>query len=109
MAVTEFGEIAEQLRRSTVLIHAEGRGGGSGVPTSVGRATFSPSAALTYQRGDGRLHVDAKEYRVKARELRELAEATQDLSVRAELLRVASQYDKLAEQAEAQERKPEKP
>jgi predicted amidohydrolase len=31
MAVTEFGEIAEQLRRSTVLIHAGGRGGGSGV------------------------------------------------------------------------------
>jgi hypothetical protein len=53
--------------------------------------------------------VDAKEYRVKARELRELAEATQDLSVRAELLRVASQYDKLVEQAEAHERKPEKP
>jgi hypothetical protein len=53
--------------------------------------------------------VNAKEYRVKARELRELAEAIQDLSARAELLTVASQYDKLAEQAEAQERKPEKP
>ncbi len=31
MAVTGFGEIAEQLRRSTVLIHAGGRGNGSGV------------------------------------------------------------------------------
>jgi serine protease Do len=31
MAVTGFGEIAEQLRRSTVLIHAGGRGSGSGV------------------------------------------------------------------------------
>jgi hypothetical protein len=41
--------------------------------------------------------------------MRELAETTQDLSVRAELLVVASQYDKLAEQAEAQDRKLEKP
>jgi serine protease Do len=31
MAIAEFGEIAEQLRRSTVLIHAGGRGNGSGV------------------------------------------------------------------------------
>ena len=31
MAVTGFGEIAEQLRRSTVLVHAGGRGAGSGV------------------------------------------------------------------------------
>ena len=31
MAISGFGEIAEQLRRSTVLIHAEGRGSGSGV------------------------------------------------------------------------------
>jgi serine protease Do len=31
MAVTGFGEIAEKLRRSTVLIHAGGRGSGSGV------------------------------------------------------------------------------
>jgi serine protease Do len=31
MAVPGFGEIAEQLRRSTVLIHAGGRGSGSGV------------------------------------------------------------------------------
>lgn len=31
MAVSGFGEIAEQLRRSTVLIHADGRGSGSGI------------------------------------------------------------------------------
>src|ERR1700737_20564 len=31
MAVTGFGEIAEHLRRSTVLVHAGGRGSGSGV------------------------------------------------------------------------------
>lgn len=31
MVVPGFGEIAEQLRRSTVLIHAGGRGAGSGV------------------------------------------------------------------------------
>jgi serine protease Do len=31
MAVTGFGEIAEQLRRSTVLIHAGRRGNGSGI------------------------------------------------------------------------------
>ncbi len=31
MAIGGFGEIAEQLRRSTVLIHAGGRGSGSGV------------------------------------------------------------------------------
>ena len=31
MAVPGFGEIAEQLRRSTVLIHAGGRGSGSGI------------------------------------------------------------------------------
>jgi serine protease Do len=31
VAITGFGEIAEHLRRSTVLIHAGGRGSGSGV------------------------------------------------------------------------------
>ena len=31
MAIPGFGEIAEQLRRSTVLIHAGGRGTGSGI------------------------------------------------------------------------------
>src|SRR6266478_5843619 len=31
MAIAGFGEIAEQLRRATVLIHSGGRGSGSGV------------------------------------------------------------------------------
>jgi serine protease Do len=31
MSVNDFGEIAESLRRSTVLVHAGGRGNGSGV------------------------------------------------------------------------------
>ena len=31
MAIPGFGEIAEQLRRSTVLIQSGGRGAGSGV------------------------------------------------------------------------------
>src|ERR1700756_3839201 len=31
MAIAGFGEIAEQLRRSTVLVHSGGRGSGSGV------------------------------------------------------------------------------
>jgi S1-C subfamily serine protease len=31
MGIPEFGEITEQLRRSTVLIHSGGRGSGSGV------------------------------------------------------------------------------
>ena len=36
MAIAGFGEIAEQLRRSTVLIHAGGLGSGSGVIWSSG-------------------------------------------------------------------------
>ena len=31
MAIPGFGEVAEQLRRSTVLVHSGGRGAGSGV------------------------------------------------------------------------------
>src|SRR5258706_4369409 len=34
MAIAGFGEIAEQLRRSTVLLHTGGRGSGSGVTWS---------------------------------------------------------------------------
>ena len=36
MAIAGFGEIAEQLRRSTVLVHAGARGNGSGVIWSAG-------------------------------------------------------------------------
>src|SRR4051812_43144781 len=35
MAIAGLGEIAEQLRRSTVLVHTGGRGSGSGVIWSV--------------------------------------------------------------------------
>jgi hypothetical protein len=73
-----------------------------------GRATFSPSAALAYLRGDGRLYVDAEDCRAKARELREMARAT-DPSDRSILLVMARQYDWLARQIEARERGPEKP
>src|ERR1700719_4523280 len=59
MAVTEFGEIAEQLRRSTVLIHAGGRGGGSGVIWSsdgaiITNAHVERGAQINLQLWDGR-------------------------------------------------------
>ena len=45
MAIPGFGEIAEQLRRSTVLIHSGGRGSGSGVIWSS-EGTLTLYAAL---------------------------------------------------------------
>jgi hypothetical protein len=45
--------------------------------------------------------VDSGEYRARARELCEVAETTHDPVARAQLLVIASQYDKLAERAEA--------
>jgi serine protease Do len=59
MAISGFGEIAEQLRRSTVLIHAGSRGNGSGVIwTSDGmvvtNAHVARSSALRVQLWDGR-------------------------------------------------------
>ena len=58
MAIPGFGEIAEQLRRSTVLIHAGSRGNGSGVIwTSDGiivtNAHVARSSALRVQLWDG--------------------------------------------------------
>ena len=44
MAVTSFGEIAESLRRSTVLIQAGPRGNGSGVIWSSGGIIVTTSA-----------------------------------------------------------------
>lgn len=41
MTVTGFGEIAEQLRRSTVLVHAGGRGSGSGIIWSADGAVVT--------------------------------------------------------------------
>ena len=59
MAVTRFGEIAEKLRRSTVVIHARGRGSGSGViwssdGTIVTNAHVVRSAQVSLQLWDGR-------------------------------------------------------
>jgi len=59
MAIAGFGEIAEQLRRSTVLIHAGGRGSGSGVIWSsegmiVTNAHVVHGSKLYVQLWDGR-------------------------------------------------------
>ncbi len=59
MAVPGFGEIAEKLRRSTVLIHAGGRGGGSGVIWSsdgiiITNAHVARGAQIGLQLWDGR-------------------------------------------------------
>ena len=59
MAIPGFGEIAEQLRRSTVLIHSGGRGSGSGViwssdGTLVTNAHVVRSTRPTVQLWDGR-------------------------------------------------------
>jgi serine protease Do len=59
MAVTGFGEIAEQLRRSTVLITAGGRGNGSGVIWSsdgaiITNAHVARGPRLHVQLWDGR-------------------------------------------------------
>jgi serine protease Do len=59
MAIEGFGEIAEQLRRSTVLIHAGGRGSGSGVIWTSGgvivtNAHVARSSNVGVQLWDGR-------------------------------------------------------
>jgi serine protease Do len=59
MAVTGFGEIAENLRRSTVVIYAGGRGSGSGVIWSsdgevVTNAHVARGAQVCLQLWDGR-------------------------------------------------------
>jgi serine protease Do len=59
MAISGFGEIAEQLRRSTVLIHAGSRGNGSGVIWTtdgmiVTNAHVARNSALRVQLWDGR-------------------------------------------------------
>ncbi len=59
MTISGFGEIAEHLRRSTVLIHAGSRGNGSGViwtadGISVTNAHVARGSALRVQLWDGR-------------------------------------------------------
>src|SRR6266849_9168337 len=59
MAVTGFGEIAEQLRRSTVVIRAGSRGGGSGVIWSsdgaiITNAHVARGTQISLQLWDGR-------------------------------------------------------
>jgi serine protease Do len=59
MPIAGFGEIAEQLRRSTVLIHAGGRGSGSGViwsseGTIVTNAHVVHGSSVRVQLWDGR-------------------------------------------------------
>jgi serine protease Do len=59
MAIAGFGEIAEQLRRSTVLVHAGGRGNGSGVIWStdgviITNAHVARASRLSIQLWDGR-------------------------------------------------------
>ena len=59
VAVTGFGEIAEKLRRSTVLVHAGGRGSGSGVIWSsdgsvITNAHVARARQISLQLWDGR-------------------------------------------------------
>src|SRR5712671_1655093 len=59
MAVTGFGEIAEKLRRSTVLVHAGGCGSGSGVIWSsdgsdITNAHVARAGQISLQLWDGR-------------------------------------------------------
>jgi serine protease Do len=59
MAIQGFGEIAEQLRRSTVLVHAGARGNGSGVIWSsdgviVTNAHVARASQMRVQLWDGR-------------------------------------------------------
>lgn len=77
MTIPGFGEIAEQLRRSTVLIHAGGRGSGSGVIWSsdgllVTNAHVVRSARPTVQLWDGREFEAAIQSRDPLRDLAQL-------------------------------------
>ena len=76
-AVPGFGEIAEQLRRSTVLIHSGGRGSGSGVIWSsdgllVTNAHVVHGSRPTVQLWDGREFEAATQSRDPRRDLAQL-------------------------------------
>lgn len=78
MPITGFGEIAEQLRRSTVLVHARTRGSGSGVSWSrdgviVTNAHVAHSGRTRVQLWDGRefdADITSRDSRIDLAELR---------------------------------------
>jgi serine protease Do len=77
MAIPGFGEIAEQLRRSTVLVHSGGRGSGSGVIWSsdgvvVTNAHVVRSSQVKVQLWDGREFEAAVRSRDPRRDLAQL-------------------------------------
>jgi len=77
MAIPGFGEIAEQLRRSTVLVHSGGRGAGSGVIWSsngvvVTNAHVVRGSRVNVQLWDGREFEAAIQSRDPRRDLAEL-------------------------------------
>lgn len=77
MAIPGFGEIAEQLRRSTVLIHSGGRGAGSGVIWSsdglvVTNAHVVRGSRVNVQLWDGREFEAAAGSRDPRRDLAQL-------------------------------------
>jgi serine protease Do len=77
MTIPGFGEIAEQLRRSTVLIHSGGRGSGSGVIWSsdgflVTNAHVVHGARPTVQLWDGREFEATTQSRDPRRDLAQL-------------------------------------
>ena len=77
MAIPGFGEIAEQLRRSTVLVHSGGRGAGSGVIWSsdgivVTNAHVVRGSRVNVQLWDGREFEAAIRSRDPRRDLAQL-------------------------------------
>ena len=84
MAIPGFGEIAEQLRRSTVLIHSNGRGAGSGVIWSsdglvITNAHVIRGSGVNAQLWDGREFAAAIRSRDPRRDLAELRLDASDL------------------------------
>jgi len=84
MAIPGFGEIAEQLRRSTVLVQAGGRGAGSGVIWSsagiiVTNAHVVRGSRINIQLWDGREFEAAIHSRDPRRDLAELRIEATDL------------------------------
>lgn len=85
MAIPGFGEIAEQLRRSTVLIHSGGHGAGSGVVWSsdgvvVTNAHVIRGSGVSVQLWDGREFQAAIRSRDPRRDLAELHIDAADLA-----------------------------